>query len=156
LPESQLDRFMLRVDLGYPSRDHELEVLQRYGNLDAHGAGKSAAVVTAESLAAAQQAVNQIHVAPESASYVVDIAAASRAHAHVGLGLSTRGVLALLRAARISAGMRGADFVTPDDVKAVAPLVIPHRLVLAPEAMLEGVTEQAVTQRVLDQTAVPR
>lgn len=156
LPESQLDRFMLRVDLGYPDRDHELAVLRRYGNLDAHGAGKFEAAVTAESLAAAQEAVNQVHVAPELAGYVVDIAAASRAHAHVGLGLSTRGVLALLRGARISAGMRGADFVTPDDVKAVAPLVIPHRLVLAPEALLEGVTEQSITQRLLDQTAVPR
>lgn len=156
LPESQLDRFMLRIDLGYPSRDQELAVLERYGNLDAHAVSKGDAVISPESLAAAKEAVNQIHVAPELAGYVVDIAAASRAHAQVGLGLSTRGVLALLRAARISAGMRGADFVTPDDVKAVTPLVIPHRLVLAPEAMLEGVTEQMITQRLLDQTTVPR
>jgi MoxR-like ATPase len=86
----------------------------------------------------------------------VDLAAASRAHVHVSLGLSTRGVLALVRSARIAAGMRGSDFVTPDDVKQVAPLVIPHRLVLAPEAILEGVNEQTITQRLLDQTAVPR
>jgi len=156
LPESQLDRFMLRVDLGYPGRDDELAVLARYGNADAHAAGKVQQVVGPDALAAAQAAVADIHVAPELAGYVVDIAAASRAHAHVGLGLSTRGVLALLRAARISAGMRGGDFVTPDDVKQVAPLVIPHRLVLAPEAVLEGVTEQIVTQRLLEQTPVPR
>ncbi|HWK76092.1 MAG TPA: MoxR family ATPase [Povalibacter sp.] len=156
LPESQLDRFMLRVDLGYPGRDDELAVLTRYGNADAHAAGKVQQVVSSDALAAAQAAVADIHVAPELAGYVVDIAAASRAHAHVGLGLSTRGVLALLRAARISAGMRGGDFVTPDDVKQVAPLVIPHRLVLAPEAVLEGVTEQIVTQRLLEQTPVPR
>ena len=156
LPESQLDRFMLRVDLGYPGRDDELAGLARYGNADAHAAGKVRQVIGSDALAAAQAAVADIHVAPELAGYVVDIAAASRSHAHVGLGLSTRGVLALLRAARISAGMRGGDFVTPDDVKQVAPLVIPHRLVLAPEAVLEGVTEQIVTQRLLEQTPVPR
>lgn len=156
LPESQLDRFMLRIDLGYPGRDDELAVLARYGNVDAHTPGKTAQVITAEGLAAAQDAVAQVHVAPELASYIVDIATASRAHPHVGLGLSTRGVLALLRAARISAGMRGGEFVSPDDVKQVAPLVIPHRLVLAPEAVLEGVTEQTITQRLLDQTPVPR
>lgn len=156
LPESQLDRFMLRIDLGYPVRDDELAVLARYGNVDAHASGKNAQVVTAEMLAAAQAAVAHVHVAPELASYIVDLAAASRAHAHVGLGLSTRGVLSLLRAARISAGMRGGEFATPDDVKQVAPLVIPHRLVLAPDAVLEGVTEQTITQRLLDQTPVPR
>lgn len=156
LPESQLDRFMLRVDLGYPAREHELAVVARYGNVDAHAVPKLQQLVTAQDLAAAQAAVAQIHVAPELSGYVVDLAAASRAHAHLSLGLSTRGVLALIRAARIAAGMRGGEFVTPDDVKAVAPLVMPHRLVLAPEAVLEGVTEQAVTQRLLDQTPVPR
>jgi MoxR-like ATPase len=156
LPESQLDRFMLRVDLGYPGRDDELAVVARYGHVDAHSAPKLQPAITAEALAVAQAAVGQVHVAPELSGYVVDLAAASRAHAHLSLGLSTRGVLALIRAARIAAGMRGADFVTPDDVKQVAPLVIPHRLVLAPEAVLEGVTEQAITQRLLDQTPVPR
>lgn len=156
LPESQLDRFMLRVDLSYPGRDDELAVVARYGHVDAHAAPKLQQAITADTLAAAQTAVGQVHVAPELSGYVVDLAAASRAHAHLSLGLSTRGVLALIRAARIAAGMRGADFVTPDDVKQVAPLVIPHRLVLAPEAVLEGVTEQAITQRLLDQTPVPR
>lgn len=156
LPESQLDRFMLRVDLGYPSREHELSVVERYGNVDAHAVPKLEQVLTAQAVAEAQAAVAQVHVAPELSAYVVDIAAASRAHAHLNLGLSTRGVLALMRAARIAAGMRGAEFVTPDDVKQVAPLVIPHRLVLAPEAVLEGVTEQVLTQRLLDQTPVPR
>ncbi len=156
LPESQLDRFMLRVDLGYPQRDDELAILARYGNVDAHSSGTSQQPIGAEALDAARAEVESIHVAPELSGYVVDIAAASRTHAHVSLGLSTRGVLALLRAARISAGMRGADFVTPDDVKQVAPLVIPHRLMLASDAVLEGVTEQVITQRLLDQTPVPR
>lgn len=156
LPESQLDRFMLRVDLGYPAREDELAVLARYGNVDAHASIPASPVITPQMLADAQSAVASIHVAPELASYVVDLAAASRVHSHVSLGLSTRGVLALLRAARICAGMRGAEFVTPDDVKEVAPLVIPHRLVLASDAVLEGITEQLVTERLLEQTPVPK
>jgi len=155
LPESQLDRFMLRIDLAYPARERELEILAKYGNADAHAVQHEPEIASA-ALAAAQVAVESVHVAPELSAYVVDIATASRQHAHVSLGLSTRGVLALLRAARIDAGMRGAEFVTPDDVKAVAPLVIPHRLVLAPEAVLEGVSARTITQQLLDQTPVPR
>ena len=156
LPESQLDRFMLRVDLSYPAREHELAIVARYGNADAHAHPEHAEELPPEDLDAARQAVEQVHLAPELSAYVVDIAAASRTHAHVSLGLSTRGVLALVRAARIFAGMRGGEFVTPDDVKHVAPLVMPHRLMLAPEALLEGVTEQAITQQLLDRTPVPR
>jgi MoxR-like ATPase len=155
LPESQLDRFMLRIDLAHPAREHELQILAKYGNTDAHAAQHEPEAASA-ALAAAQAAVEKVHVAPELSAYLVDIAAASREHAHVTLGLSTRGVLALLRAARIDAGMRGAQFVTPDDVKAVAPLVIPHRLVLAPEAVLEGIAARTITQQLLDQTPVPR
>jgi MoxR-like ATPase len=156
LPESQLDRFMLRVDLGYPDRDDELAILERYGNADAHAALATPVQLEPAALDAARSEVATIHVAPELAGYILDIAAASRTHTHVSLGLSTRGALALLRAATISAGMRGSDFVSPDDVKSVAPLVVPHRLVLAPDAMLEGATEQAVTQRLLEQVPVPR
>jgi MoxR-like ATPase len=156
LPESQLDRFMLRVDLDYPAREQELAILTHYGNLDAHAVRQPIAAIAGATLAAARSAVEHVHLAPELSGYVVDLAAASRTHAHVGLGLSTRGALALLRAARISAGMRGAEFVTPDDVKEIAPLVIPHRLVLAPEAVLEGVSARTVTQLLLEQTPVPR
>jgi len=156
LPESQLDRFMLRVDLGYPAREAELAVLAQYGNVDAHAGRRTEETIGAQALSAARAAVADVHVAPELAAYITDLAAASRAHTQVSLGLSTRGALALVRAARIAAGMRGAQFVAPDDVKEMAPLVIPHRLVLAPEALLEGVTEQAITQRLLEQTQVPK
>src|SRR5690606_22531588 len=156
LPESQLDRFMLRVDMSYPAREAELAVVARYGNTDAHGAGTDTLAIAPDIISAARAAVADVQVAPELSAYVVDLAIASRSHSHVGLGLSTRGVLALVRAARILAGMRGATFVTPDDVKEVAPWVVPHRLTLAPEALLEGVTEQAITQRLLEQTPVPR
>jgi MoxR-like ATPase len=158
LPESQLDRFMLRIDLSYPAREHELQVLQRYGAVGSTppAAAATPALVTAELLAAARAVADAVHVAPELTGYVLDIAKASREHTQLTLGLSTRGALALLRAARVAAGLRGAEFVSPDDVKVAVPLVMPHRLVLASEALLEGISELAVTQRLIDQVPVPR
>jgi MoxR-like ATPase len=160
LPESQLDRFMLRIDLSYPAREHELTVLQRYGAVGAAGtpsvAAASAAPISAELLAAARAAADAVHVAPALSGYILDIAKASREHTQLTLGLSTRGALALLRAARVAAGLRAAEFVSPDDVKVAMPLVIPHRLVLASEALLEGSTELSVMQRLVDQVPVPR
>lgn len=161
LPESQLDRFMLRLDLSYPAREHEIQVLNRYGMIvadsaTATGSVPALAVVTGELLLAARQAADEIHVAPELVRYVLDLATASRQHTALTLGLSTRGALALLRAARIEAGLRGGKFVTPDDVKTVVPQVMPHRLMLASEALLEGTTESAIAQRLLEQVLVPR
>ena len=97
-----------------------------------------------------------IHVAPALNDYVLDIARATRQHAELSLGLSTRGALALLRAARVAAGVRGGEFVSPDDVKEVADWVIAHRIVLLPEAGLDGVTDRGVIAKILSATAVPR
>ncbi len=155
LPESQLDRFMLRIDMTYPQRADEQAILAQYAALAAAPASLSS-VVSQAMLAEARAAVDEVHVAPELLGYILDLAQASRQHAHLTLGLSTRGALAALRAARISAALRGATFATPDDVKEVLPTVISHRLVLAPEAMLEGITTQAIVQRLLEQTPVPR
>jgi MoxR-like ATPase len=156
LPESQVDRFMLRVDLAYPTREHEVAVLQRYADVDAHAALPAIAAIDTQALTAAQAAVAQVHVAPELLGYVLEIAQASRTHPHVSLGLSTRGALALLRAARIHAGLNAAAFVSPDDVKSVAPWATLHRLLLSPEATLEGVSEATVLGRILEQVKVPR
>jgi MoxR-like ATPase len=161
LPESQLDRFMLRIDLSYPAREHELQVLSRYGTIVAEpatatGSVPAPVIITPELLRSARQAADSIHVAPELADYVLNLAKASREHTALTLGLSTRGALALLRAARIEAGLRGGQFVTPDDVKAVVPQVLPHRLMLASEALLEGTAESAIAQRLLEQVPVPR
>jgi MoxR-like ATPase len=158
LPESQLDRFMLRIDVSYPARAAETEILVRYGGLMSPGAG------TLESVEALQPAVlqkarveaEQIHVAEGLLGYVLNIAAASREHPRLSLGLSTRGALALIKAARITGGLRGGDFVTPDDVKEAAPWVIAHRLVLTPEAALEGLTDLDVVRALLAETPVPR
>ncbi|HEX3846652.1 MAG TPA: MoxR family ATPase [Steroidobacteraceae bacterium] len=155
LPESQLDRFMLRIDMTYPSREHEQSILGRYGGVEA----TVAPAVPVASLAAlddARSEVDAVHVAPELLGYVLDLAQASRQHAHLTLGLSTRGVLAVLRAARIAAAMRASPFAAPDDVKEVLSMTVSHRLMLAPEAILEGITTQSVVERLLQQVPVPR
>jgi MoxR-like ATPase len=96
-----------------------------------------------------------MHVSEALSRYLLDLAAATRAHPRLALGLSTRGVLALLKAARVVAGIRSGDFVTPDDVKQVAPWVLSHRLVLTPEATLEGISDAALVQGLLTSTPVP-
>jgi len=155
LPESQLDRFMLRIDMTYPSREDEQMILARYAPLSV-AEKKSSFVVSQSVLDAVRAEVDQVHVAPELLAYILELAQASRQHSHLTLGLSTRGSLAVLRAARIAAALRGGTFVTPDDVKEMVPSVISHRLVLAAEAMLEGLTTQTLVQRILDQVPVPR
>jgi MoxR-like ATPase len=155
LPESQLDRFMLRIDMTYPVREDERAILARYGVTQSADPG-SAPVVSQSTLDAVRAGVDAVHVAPELLAYILDIALATRQHAHLTLGLSTRGALAVLRAARIAAALRGGDFVTPDDVKEMLSVVVSHRPVLAPEAMLEGITTQSIVQRLLDQVPVPR
>jgi MoxR-like ATPase len=158
LPESQLDRFMLRIDIEYPPRDAEAEIMSRYGGVVAAAQAALGEVVALGSalIGAAREEVERIHVAEPLVAYVLDLARASREHMRLTLGLSTRGALALLRAARIAAGLRGSDFVTPDDVKEVAVSVMAHRLVLTPEAVLEGVSDLDVVRALLTETAVPR
>ena len=157
LPESQLDRFMLRNDIGHPERDVESEILRRYGDrLD--GAAVPAIELMplpAGLVEAARAEATALHVSDALQCYVLDLARATRSDARVSLGLSTRGTLALLRAARVAAGLRGSDYVSPDDVKDVAPWVIPHRLMLAAEAALEGVSDREVVDALLAATPVP-
>ncbi|MDB6088321.1 MAG: hypothetical protein JWN85_1105 [Gammaproteobacteria bacterium] len=157
LPESQLDRFMLRIDVDYPRREAETEILTRYGGMLATRATLDGVQVLERSLLGqAREEAEHIHAADGLLAYVLDIAAASREHSRLSLGLSTRGALALLKAARITAGLRGGDFVTPDDVKEAAIWVMAHRLVLTPEAALEGSSDVDVVRSLLAETPVPR
>jgi MoxR-like ATPase len=158
LPESQLDRFMLRVDMGYPARAAESEILTRYGGVltAAHAALDGVAVLDRALLTQARTLAEQIHVSAALSAYVLDLAAATREHPRLALGLSTRGVLALIKAARVVAGLRASDFVTPDDVKQAAPWILAHRLVLTPEATLEGASDAEVVKGLLATTPVPR
>jgi MoxR-like ATPase len=156
LPESQLDRFMLRIDMTYPAREDEQRILAQYMALSSAPRAAERQVLPQEALDAARIAVDAVHVAPELLAYVLELARASRQHAHLTLGLSTRGALAVLKAARIAAALRGAEFVAPDDVKEMVPAAMSHRLVLAPEAMLEGISTATIVQRILEQVPVPR
>ena len=158
LPESQLDRFMLRIDVDYPERVAEAEILGRYGGRLSGTQQVIEGVATIERslLEAGRAEAERMHVAEALTGYVLDLVRASREHPRVSLGLSTRGALALIRAARVAAGLRGGDFVSPDDVKDIAPWVMPHRLVLTPEAALEGAKDVEVVRALLADTPVPR
>ncbi len=156
LPESQLDRFMLRIDLKYPPRALEAEILDRYGARMAPDGLPGLGRVDPALLGAARAEAEKLHVAPALTEYVLSLAQGSREHPRIALGLSTRGALALARAARIQAALRGAEFVTPDDVKQVAAWVMAHRLIPTPEAALDGVSDVDLVRSLLSDTPVPR
>lgn len=159
LPEAQLDRFMLKVQVNLPSYEEEAEILNRHVNgfdasdLDAAGITP---VASASDIEAATRAVAAVEVHPQVEKYIVDIARATRVAPSLSLGLSPRGAIALLATSRAWAWLSGRDFVTPDDVKQMAPATITHRLMLRPEAELEGVEAASVLQTVMDSIAVPR
>jgi MoxR-like ATPase len=157
LPESQLDRFMLSVHMSYPAREDEARILQEYVLPDGiRGNAAPAATLEVGAVANARAELANVHMSEALVGYVLDIVAATRQSSNIGLGLSSRAALALARCARIEAAIRGADFVIPDDVKKVAPWVMPHRVVMTPDAVLEGVSAAGEVQRILDSVAVPR
>ena len=154
LPEAQLDRFLMRLPMGYPSRDSEVAIL------DTQGAGHARAdmlepVATAADVAACSDAIATVHVAPALQAYIVDLADATRRHPELSLGVSPRGALALQRAGRAFAASAGRDYVIPDDIKALAPTVLEHRLLLAPEAELRGATTVDIVRAVVGSVPVP-
>lgn len=159
LPEAQLDRFLLKVVLPVPERAEELEILRRHAGgfdpRDVRAAGVAAVAGPAD-IAAGQAAVRGVQVSDEVVGYVVDIARATRESPSLSLGVSPRGTTALLRTARAWAWLTGRDFVTPDDVKALAHATLAHRLGLRPEAELEGVQVSEVLAAALHAVPVPR
>ncbi len=159
LPEAQLDRFLLKLTLPLPPREDEVQVLSRHAAgfdpRDLAAAGLRPVAGPAD-LAAARDAVRTVSTAPEVIGYVVDLARATRAAPSLQLGVSPRGATALLGAARAWAWLSGRDFVTPDDVKALARPALRHRVQLRPESELEGVTADAVLEGVLATVPVPR
>ena len=156
LPESQLDRFMVCVQMGYPSRADETRILAEYGLPGRARDTIAVDTLPAGALASAREELKSVHLSDALVGYVLDIVAATRQTSSVALGLSSRAAIALARCARIEAALRGGDFVVPDDVKRVASWVIPHRLVLAPDAVLEGASAGSEVERVLASVAVPR
>ncbi|WP_434442581.1 AAA family ATPase [Lentzea sp. E54] len=157
LPEAQLDRFLLKVTMPVPAREHEIDVLTRHASgFDPRDLSALSAVASAAHLEAGSAAVRALTVAPEVIAYVVDVCRATRQSPAVRLGVSPRGATALLAAARAWAWLSGRDYVTPDDVKSLARPALRHRLELRPEAELEGVTADGVLDGVLGAVQVPR
>jgi MoxR-like ATPase len=154
LPEAQLDRFLLRASVGYPGRDHEWDILHRRlerGTDDADIRG----VADASVLRAMQESLEDVHVSPPVGYYIVDLAAATRSHPDVQVGASPRGALSLLKAARGRAVLSGRDFVTPEDVKAMAGPALAHRLSLKPEMWVRRVGGGDVVRAILREVPAP-
>ena len=153
LPEAQLDRFLLKIKMGYPTAQQEIEVLRRAENRQP--IQEIEAVMSVEELLKLQQHVKQVYVEDGVKSYIVDIARATRNHQNVYLGVSPRASIALMKAAQAYAFMQNRDFVKPDDIKYLAPFVFGHRLILAPEARYEGVQPEDIIKDVIQQIFVP-
>jgi MoxR-like ATPase len=154
LPEAQLDRFLLRTGFGYPSRDDEWEVLARRLERRADEVELSR-VIDRELLLQMQAAIEQVHLAASVGRYIVDLVTATRDSPSTAVGSSPRGSLALLKLSRCRAALAGRDFVTPDDVKAVAVPALAHRLVLRPELWVQQRSGDDVVRDVLDQVPTP-
>ncbi|MPY95838.1 MAG: AAA domain-containing protein [Acidimicrobiia bacterium] len=153
LPDSQLDRFLMRISVGYPAREDEISILDTHGESD--GLEKLGPVVNGRGVLAMAQAVHQVHVATAVKEYLVDLADASRRHPSVWVGMSPRATLALQRVSRARAASLGRNYVTPDDVKALAQPVLAHRLLLTPEASLQGISSEQIVRELLSHVPVP-
>jgi MoxR-like ATPase len=154
LPEAQLDRFLLRLRVGYPARDDEWAVLEHRVERAADEIRLSA-VTDRNGLLEMQRALEQVHVSPAVGYYIVDLVAATRTSQRAQVGASPRGALALLKLSRAKALLAGRDFVTPEDVKAVAVPALSHRLMLRPELWVQRVRPEDVVQEVLDTVPTP-
>jgi MoxR-like ATPase len=153
LPEAQLDRFLVRLGLGYPALENEIFMLQRLRHQ--HPIESLEPVANAEEIIACQDAVCEVHVDEKVARYIVQLIHATRAHHDIILGGSPRASMALLRCAQSYAAIQGFDFVTPDDVKSVAAYVLGHRLILRPESRLRKITTRGVLEEVFNSVRVP-
>jgi MoxR-like ATPase len=153
LPEAQVDRFLLKLQIGYPSEGEENDILVRFEQRDP--LDDLEAVTGPEELLEMQAAVRQVRVEDSVREYVVRVARATREHAAVSLGVSPRGTMALYRTAQARAAIQGREFVLPDDVKVLAPHVFTHRIIINPQTRLRGRTTEEVVTDVVDQVPVP-
>jgi MoxR-like ATPase len=153
LPEAQLDRFMLRLAIGYPAADVEADILST------HGTGSTldgiSPVTEARGVAEMVRQTHVVHVAPTVRRYIVDIVEATRRHSDVYLGASPRASLLLMRASRALAAAQVRDYVTPEDIKELALPVLAHRLIVTADAVMSGRSNEAILSELLDETPVP-
>lgn len=152
LPEAQLDRFLMRIDLGYPDKAEELAILERFRSFDPLDTLE--AVATPESIVRLQRKRSEVVVSGAVREYIADLVGATRGHPQVRYGASPRGSLGLMKAAQALAAVRGRGFVTPDDVKELAPAVLTHRVILKHEERAKGASAKAILEGILDRTPV--
>jgi MoxR-like ATPase len=153
LPEAQLDRFMMRISLGYPETDDEVTMLDSQQHT--HPITRIEQVVSSDELIGAQTSIKDMYINDLVKEYIVRLVKATRKHPDVYLGASPRGSIALYRTGQARAAMMGRDFVTPDDIKALAMVTLAHRLIISPSARIKNVDPRAVIQEILDSTPVP-
>lgn len=153
LPEAQLDRFMLRIHLGYPSSQDEITMLD--SQQFTHPVTRIEQVVPTEELMAAQEQIKSVHISDLIKEYIVSLVNITRKHPDVYLGASPRGSLALYKTGQARAAILGRDYVIPDDIKALAIETLAHRLIISPSARIKNVDPRAVVQEILDSTPVP-
>ena len=153
LPEAQLDRFLLKIHLGYPDRDEEILILERFQEDDPFLALE--AVTNPSQLIALQQARKGIRISHPIREYITDIVGATRSHKSLRFGASPRGSLGLMRAGQALAALRGRDYVLPDDVKYLTGPVLAHRLILREEERLRGQTPEHFLDKIMSQVPVP-
>jgi MoxR-like ATPase len=153
LPEAQLDRFMLRISLGYPSSEDEIAILdsQQY----AHPIESISQIVSVQELLEAQNAVKEVYVDPLIKKHIVALVTATRQHPDTYLGASPRGSLALYKTSRALAAVQGRDYVIPDDVKALAETTLAHRLIISPSARIKDVNPKVVVEEIVQSVPVP-
>jgi MoxR-like ATPase len=155
LPEAQIDRFLMRIGIGYPTREQEREILSRRIRRKEDEV-RVARVSSPEQVVGMQRSIEDVHVDEALESYIVDIVSRTRTHPQVEVGASPRGALALLKLSRARAALRGRDFVIPDDAKEVAVEGLAHRLILKPDPWIKGVRTGTIVQEVLASVPVPK
>lgn len=153
LPEAQLDRFLLRIRLGYPNKDQEIDILDR--QQFQHPIESIEQTVTVDELLEVQTAVKEIYIDNLVKEYIVEVVRRTREHADVYLGSSSRGALALYRLSQARAAMFGRDYVLPDDVKVLAGAALGHRIIVGPAARIKDIEPDAIVQDILDRVPVP-
>ena len=154
LPEAQLDRFFMRVSIGYPSQEEEIDILERYTS-GARPMEELKPICSSQDIVKLQQQVDTVYTSREVRAYISAIAAASRRNGALQLGVSTRAAISLLRAGQARALLQGRDYVSPEDIQKMAEPVLAHRLVLSPEARMRNMTAQRVLGNILGAVQVP-
>lgn len=157
LPEAQLDRFLMKLKLGYPDLNEEINILQKFKD-DVHKPDLSVIqyMVTPDELAKMQEVVSKVHVEDQLYKYICELVQETRNHGKVYLGASPRSSLAILKTAKVNAAMLGRSFVIPDDIQYVAPHIINHRLILTPDAEMEAITPESIIKEIIAELEVPR